>query len=279
MPSLPIPLAFPAPLDATDLPVHGPADVLAVLPDDHDRADPVEAPVFHGLVEAEAELFLAYQARASYAAAQSDPSRATGIYLAEFGRDVHVLWQRDVESAEGFRDRLFGRFKGAAPEVIKAAVDAFLMPYTAARCELFEPLSDRLYLFDAAGPGHALVGDGMADIAPAYPWRRYDLRGRVSPGGALLFTDSYPRSFWLRVPDLAGAEELAACLTAAASQDDPESGLYVDDGADELAGAFLFDARQTADAVYAAIIHAVDLLAGHGVSWTLLIDPKLNANA
>jgi hypothetical protein len=279
MPSLPIPLAFPAPLDAADLPVHGLEDVLSVMPDDHERADPAEAPVFHALVEAEAELFLAYQARASYAAAQSDPTLATGIFLAEFGRDVHVLWQRDVESAEAFRDRLFGRFKGAAPEVIKAAVDAFLEPYTSARCELFEPLSDRLYLFDGAGSGHALVGDGVDDIAPAYPWRRYELREHSSPGGALLFAESYPRSFWLRVPDLAGSEAVAAFVTAAASETDPESGLFLDDGADELAGAFLFDARQTADAVYAAIIHAVDLLAGHGVSWTLLIDPKLNDKA
>src|SRR5262245_5171408 len=103
MPGLPGPLPFiPA---GGDLPVSSEDDVRKVLPDlAQGPAD--EAPVREALVAAQQTMFERWQEASAYAAAQSDPTRATGIYLVGHAEDRELV-KREGEDDEAFRERMF----------------------------------------------------------------------------------------------------------------------------------------------------------------------------
>jgi hypothetical protein len=269
-----LPLLLPAPIDA-ELPVRSPEDVKAQWPPN--VRNPEDAPVRDALAEALAEAFYAYQGHASYAAAQSDATRATDQYLASSAAEVGIYPQVG-ESDEALRDRLFTTPAVVTPQAILAAVNGILALYTTGRAELCESILDAWYVFDGnlSNVCHSFVGDGTYDCTPLYIDRRYDVRPNRSPTGAVLFKDRAGRLFVLRVPDIGATASLAAYAQDAAG-DFPEAVMYVGDGTSSTGwgASYVFTSGDAEEAVYAAIANVVDRLAGHGVRWDMLIDPKL----
>ncbi len=270
MPTLPAPSAFLPTGGGT--PVTSTDDIIAAYPERVQR-EPV-APVRDAIVEMQTEILLAYQLAASYAAAQSDPTRSTGVYLEEDAAEVGVFRQ-DAEEDESLRDRLFSPPAVVTPLNIRAAVDAILAPVTSTPCVLWESVLDRLYVSNGAATWTSFVGDGESEMTPYYPDRRYDLRGSVTPGGPFTFSEGEGRFFILRVPDLSEADAVAAyavspLITGATW------GLYADDGTGSYP-SYAYSGGVTGEAIYATIINTVDGLKGHGIRWRLVVDPKLAA--
>ena len=278
MPILPVPL--PVLPSGGDLPVRTTADVLAAYPD-HVRRE-VNAPVRDALIEAKTEMFLGYQEHVDYAAAQSDPTRATGLYLEEFTNEVGIFKQ-DGEKDESLRERYFAVPELVTPEAIKGAVDSILAPFTTKTCFLCESVLDRWFVSDGASSWHSFVGDGTSDMTPDYPDRRYATRAGSSPGGALAFSDGEGRFFILRIPNISATADAAAVAADGAAVlngegvDVSATRLYADDGtdADGSSAMFVFAGLGSADSVYQAIVNTVETIRGHGIRVRLLVDSKL----
>lgn len=273
---MPLPAILPVPVDG-DVPVRSADDVVALLPETHRRQE--SAPVRAALAEATADMFRAYQIASSYAAAQSDPTRATGQYLGAFAVGVKVFPQKD-EGDEALRARLFAAREVVTPSAILDAANAILAPYTDGAAQLAESILDRWFVFDDTGPltdCHSFVTDDTVSIWPEYPDRHYDTRPGRSPTAAIMFDDDVGRMFVLRVPDIGSAVNSVA--TATDGTDSGEfAGLYIDDGSDPTSQgqSFLFLGFEAAVAVYQRIANTVNTIAGHGVRWVLCVDPKLS---
>lgn len=269
-----LPLLLPAPIDA-ELPVRSPEDVKAQWPPNVRSRE--AAPVRDALAEALAEAFYAYQGAASYAAAQSDATRATDQYLASFASEVGIYPQAG-EGDEALRDRLFTTPAVVTPQAILAAVNGILALYTTATAELCESILDAWYVWDGDVNNvcHSFIGDGTFDCTPLYVDRRYDVRPNRSPTGAVCFKDRVGRLFVVRVPNVGATASLATYAQDAAG-DFPEAVMYVGDGTSTTGygASYVFPSGDAEEAVYAAIANVVDRLAGHGVRWDLLVDPKL----
>lgn len=271
MPTLPVDGSFLP--SGGDLPVASTADVLAAYPA---RVRDVEtAPVRDAIVEAQTELFQAYQGAADYAAAQSDPTRATGVYLDGFTGDVGI-YRQDEEEDEALRARLFAPPSIVSPDAIKAAVDAILAGYTAKRCYLYESIADRTYVNARADTAWKLyVGSRGQTMSPDYPDRRYALRERSEPGGPIVFNRTATgRYFILRVPNLDAFDDQAAYVTDRASSAREDDRFYGFDRG-SATSSYMFASSATAAAAYATIINTVEQLRGHGVRWRLFVDVKL----
>lgn len=249
-------------------------DVLAVHADE--QREPETAPVRDAIADAETEMFLAYQQRADYAAAQCDPTRATGIYLAGHAAD-RGIFKQDGEGDEELRDRVFTVPAVVTLGAILGAANAVLANYTTREAKIFESVVDRLYVGDGTTTWHAFLADGTADVDPQYQDRRYDLRDGVGPGGGWVFGNHYGRYFILRVPDLSGITAAMPFAYDGDQSPDDGLGLFVNDGSDTdgSASGFLFEGSSDAVSVYQAIINAVERIRGHGVRWMLVVDPKL----
>jgi len=250
------------------------------------------APVRDAIIEAETDLFLAYQAGAAYAAAQSDPTRATGMYLDGFLNEVE-LFRQPNETDEPARTRYFsGGFADGVvtPLAILATVNAILAPYTTHLSELSDSVLDRWYVqqtdsadadltWDPASSSyvpavwHSFVGDGITDMDPDYPDRRYTLRQQPYPGGARTWNDEFGREFLLRVPDISASDAYAAYVADGTST---VVARYVYDGAQTNGdAAFVFQGLSDSDAVYAAIVSQVEAIRGQGIRWLMIVDPRL----
>ena len=265
MPLLPAPPSFLP--SGGGCPVTSTVDVLAAYPD-RVSAEPV-APVRDAIVEMQTAVLMAYQSASAYAAAQCDPTRATGVYLAGHAAEVGVFRQ-DREEDEPLRDRLFAPPAVVTPVNLRAAADAVLAPYTTTRSILWESVVDRLYVGDGTTAWSAPVWDGTVDQPPDYPDRRYLPRGACSPGAAFTFSDNEGRFFVLRIPDLSEADDVAGY----AYDGSTSGGLFVFDGTG-LFPSFVYAGGATSDAINAAIINAIDGIRGHGIRWQLTVDAKL----
>jgi hypothetical protein len=250
-------------------PVTSAADVLAEYPL-RVQQEPI-APVRDAVVELQTEALLAYQDAASYAAAQSDPTRATGVYLEEFTNEVSIFRQ-DSEEDEALRTRLFSPPSVVTPQAIKAAVDALLAPVTDKQSVLWESVADRWFVSGTAD-WHSFVADGIADMRPDYPDRRYDLRSNSAPGGPAAFNESNGRMFVLRLPEIEAADGEGAFPRRPLDLHDTDR-FYVNDGSGDWHG-FAFSGGQSAHAIYGAIVNTVESIRGHGVRWLAFVDPKL----
>lgn len=270
MPSVPSPLGFLA--GQGDLPVKNTDDVLATYALEAQARD--AAPVRDALIEAETEMFMAWQRAGEYAAAQSSSLTATGIYLTGQAADRGVHRQEN-EQDEALRDRVFTAPVVVTPDAIIEAVKGILAPYTTVEPQLFDSVLDRLYLSNGDSDWACFLTHGEANIEPKYPERHYELRPNSHPGGAWCFGDVHGRHFVLRVPDVSGAASNGAFVYH--GQTAPDFAAYLSNG-DGIPAAttYLFAPRQTAAAIYKSIIETVERLRGAGVRWTLLIDPKLN---
>lgn len=276
MPTLPVP--FPVLPSGGDLPLRDKDDWLAKLPERVRREE--DAPVRDDVAEAAAGILLRYQERSAYAAAQSDGTRATGIYLDGFLSDAGLPRQAG-EKDEDARDRLYSPQQVVTPNAVKAAVDSILAAAgMSKRCVVFESVLDRWFVFDGTAPldgPHSFVTDGTVALDPQYPDRRYNLRPDSGPGGAWAFGDHFGRWMIVRVPVVS----LPAFGAFAWRGDDfqvPEQlGFFVTDGT-HTAGddnGFVFSGNAEAADVYQAIVNVVERIKGAGIRVTMVIDPKI----
>lgn len=282
MPTLPLSLPFNP--SSVDVVARDEDDLLTCLPAEYrtDDSHPVLDALLAGLLGMLAE----YQLRADYAAGQADITRATDVYLDGLAGD------RDSHRAAGEMDRAY-RARSiewkevVTPSAILAAVNAILAPLTTSQAQFYESILDRWYVTDGTdGSGgdaayNSFVGDGLSEICPRYPDRLYEddeagndgfLRPQSSPGGAVVFDDSYGRMFVLRVPELNDVDAPRVFASDGTPADEP--GMYVTDGSG--AGlAFVSNDFLTADETYQALVDAVQRIKAHGIRFMLLVDRKL----
>lgn len=279
MPTLP--LTLPAPLDGGELPVTSSTDVAKAEPYFVRRATvaPVRDAFRAGLVA----LFAWYQRAASYAAAQVDILRATGLYLDGLGRDFDVFRQ-DGEGHEAYRARILAGEDVVTPAAILAAVNATLAPYTTIEAQYAESIMDRWFVEDGTATWSSHVWSRNGDRVPYYPDRLYEeqsaenggyVREQSAPMGALPFSDDVGRHLVVRIPDLAAVDENVAYAFSDAGGTVATYGLFVGDGTETVDLAFAFSGTETEDAIYAAVVNAVERIKGHGIRWTLYVDPNL----
>jgi hypothetical protein len=285
MPTLPAPLPFIP--GAGDLPVKSADDIRPEFPAPL-RGPAEAAPVREVIVEGERALMLEHQERAGYAAAQADPTRATGVYLDGHAEDRGTFRQPE-ELDEPLRARMLATPQIVTPTAIVSAVNAILAPYTTKLAQYHESILDRWFVNDG-DPGsawHSFVGAG-----PHYPDRLYDdhqgtpgRRSQSDPGGAWVFPDSNGRMFVLRVPVIAGLEAgHAFVLDGSVNETVPGAvtGSFLGDGTDALGsessglvGMFITDGYASEVAVYQAVANSVEAIVGQGVRWQLVADPAL----
>ncbi len=194
MPDLPLPVGETW-IGGGDLPVSDSTDVLKEFSTTHRR--PEKAPVRDAFAEGYTEGFLEYQNAAAYAAAQSDPMRATGEYLKSFAEE-HQVVPRPDESEESVRLRLFRAPQIVTPEAILEGVREILDGYDPSKVTMSELELDGWFVHDGDGTWDSFVGDD-----PDYPDRYYEDLPYRRPGGAVP-SDGYPRAFVLHIPNLTG---------------------------------------------------------------------------
>jgi hypothetical protein len=143
MPTFPFPpLPAGVPLDGGSLPVVSVEDVEAEwAPELQQQA---AQPVLEAIQSGQTSLFLETQRQSRYAAAQSDPLRATDEYLEEIGEERGCFKQQN-EPQESYRARIFSGPAVVDPNDIVAAANAVLAPYTSISCRYAER-SDALHL-------------------------------------------------------------------------------------------------------------------------------------
>lgn len=288
MPTLPLPgPVIPA---AGDLPVQAASDVLDVLPKSH-LPDAGSTVVRDALVQCLLSMLLEYQNRAGYAAAQSDPGRATTQY--EDGQFNDRGFRRAVsEQDESFRTRGLSVPALVTPVNVVAAVNAILAPFTKIQCQYLESDQDGLFLTDDTGIYHSFLGAG-----PNYPDRLFPsdaisnggvFRPNADPGGAWLFPDTTGRFFVLRVPDLSSYNSAHAFLGNGTDTNRSESlgsiGVFLGDGSNTnnsevngTIGAYMDSDVTTASGIYQSIIDTVESIRGHSIRWELFVDSNLTS--
>ena len=207
-------------------------------------------PNIPAVIDGETALLVAYQDAAAYAAAQSDPLRATGEYLDEVG------WERDIHRIPGELDATYSPRVNALPAVtdpndILAAVNAILAPYTATQARYSER-SDAWFVSDGTASWSSHVFEGV-NRAPNYPDRCYVdavAPGRLAlpgrrPGGARVFSDNGGRYFEIRIPDLAPVNRSVPCVFDGTQSDDL-GGLFAGGDGAGLPGTFTVTHGSTA---------------------------------
>ena len=187
MPDLPFDV-LDVPLDGGDLPVACTGDVQAELAGE--IADPPVAPLRDAIVGGVTAMLEEYQRRASYAAAQSDPLRATGVYLDEIGSFERGIHKQAGETETSYRARI-NAFTGVAdPEDIIAAANAVLAPYApkiAAKqssCVYFEHND---CWFTRSGPFYDLVG--ATNASPIQITARFPLDASLQNGDKVVVSN------------------------------------------------------------------------------------------
>jgi hypothetical protein len=285
----------------SDLPVNDVSDVLAVAPSVL-RPDSV-APVRDGIFAGITALCQACQSWGIYAAAQSDPLRATGVYEDAIGGERSIF--RSGALDEPYRDAILTPPTNVTPQAILAAANAILAPFTAVQAKYCESRSDRLFIYpDLAGPGPPAAAPpppyGNAaflylesDIArsPAYADRLYESDAATNgglfcpgrePGAARIFADDVGRMFLLRAPDLTSvdAQDTPVYTGLPANGDDffvaADASSPITDPT--LAStSYVLQNPTLSSTLYASLINAVAHVLGQSVRWELFVDPQLTS--
>jgi hypothetical protein len=242
------------------------------------------APVRDAIIAGETAALLKYQRTSRYAAAQSDRLRATGEYLDEIGWENGINRQDGETGAAGdttYRARINAIPSVVDPNDIILAANAVLSPYTTISCRYAER-SDGLFLTtgDAVWVCPTFVEVGTSN--PHYPDRLYPdatpagLTSVVNrrPPPCMLNGDSYGRWFLLRAPDV-GLVDSTVAGSYAGDTTDPTEGLFISSGTSANNSTFLFNFTSTVDQIYGALVSSVEAIRGHGIRWTLFVDPNL----
>lgn len=279
MPELPLPTGD-TPIWGGDLPVTTSDDVLEVLPAPIRR--PETAVVRDAFCEAFGEGFLEYQRRSEYAAAQCDPLRAEGLYLADLAEEREVV-RGPGESEASLRSRLWLAPTIVTPDAVAAAVNALLAPYTTKTCKISEIELDGWFNYSGTEYDGGFIG-----VSPRYPDRLYVDDAAENDG--VYIADCEPggcipgwglgRSFHLRIPVIDGDDDFAFVLDP--TDVDDNDVMAIGDGSD-TAGAesdgtvatSVFIDLQTAQQVYDLIAGTVDSIKGQGIVWSAYVDPSI----
>lgn len=284
MPKLPLKLRGGVPLDCGELPVSSQDDVAAEWA--AEIQDPETAPVRDAIQAGQTALALEYQRRARYAAAQSDSLRATGEYLAEIGGFERGIYPQPGEADPAYRARVNARPGVVDPNDIVAAANAILAPYTSIPCRYAER-SDGLFVNRGTSTWSSHVfkaGDGGPNATPNYPDRLYPSATTAGlkslpnrrPPGAMPNGDTGGRWFLLRCPDIGALDSTVAAVFDGA-QPVQLGGFFVGAGTSPSNASFLFNFASTVDAIYDAVIGAVEAIVGGSIRWSLIVDPALTA--
>lgn len=296
MPLLPLPIGGTA-IGAGDLPVVDTDSIAALEPLMVKESD--SAPVRDAIRAALTAMFTYYQDQIAESAMQSSVLYATGQYLDGLGRDEGVFRQDDEPYTSAgdaaYRARIITQGGTVTPDVICAAVNSILAPYSDIPCRYLESMLDRGFCRDDTTTGYvAYLRDGtvVGNIDPTYVDRLYindaasnegvSITNR-GPGGFFCFADTIGRFFVLRIPvlalldsDGAFASDGTADWNAAVNFN---FGLFCRDDSLPLsatiAWSFFRDAPATSTAVYQSIVNTVNRLVGHSIRWVLLPDPLL----
>jgi hypothetical protein len=263
-----------APLQGGSLPVAGPDDVLGVFDDDHRAPD--TAVVRDGFVLAFTTGFLGYQSAASYAAAQCDPLRATGDYLRSLASE-HGIIPNNGETDAGIQNRIFLAPQIVTPLATADQINNLIAPFTTSQCIVLELGCDCWFVSagDASWDSFVSASD---DVTHHYQDRLYP--DDAAENGGLFFSNAaphqaipspgIPRSFHVRAPSLAAADQLFAFVS------DSDNATFFVDAGDAVAGpTFIFQNTVTEEDLYEAIIGLVDSIKGQGMTWSLYVDPSL----
>lgn len=267
-----------------NLPVISPADVLRAFPKFVRDSDP--APIRDAIVAALTEIFIEFQQRAEYAAAQSDARTTTDIYLEGLGADKDLEKQPGETDAQ-FRARLFSVPDLVTPHAIIAAVLTLISPYTPAQPQIFEASLDRWFIDDTHH--YSFIGSSPQYLDRLFPDDiaiNGAVRSNSAPGGAWVFSDMVGRYFVLRIPPLTGSDDQHAFISLVTA--DPilniliSNGSFINDGTNiansELNGTdatFIFADRQLSQEIYSAIVSTVDRIKGHSIRWAAWVDTRL----
>ncbi len=265
-----------------ELAVKDSSDIQALLPGKI-RESPAK-PLLDNLIEALAEIALAWQDAGSDAAAQSDVATSTDQYLDGLASD-RSLHRAGEEDNAPFRARVVAVPALVDAVSVRATADAILARYTTKTTKLFDSILDRLYITDGTASWHSFIGD-----SPQYPDRLYpddaDLNGGVvrpasDPGCARVFPDHVGREFVLRVPDISGLDEDHMFVfdqntfNPGAGEIDPTMRAFIGDGSQDDPASFVALGPQSALDVYQSIADNVERIIGAGFRWELLVDPAL----
>lgn len=200
MPTLPLPVVLDVCLDGGDIPVTDTTQVAAEWAIEISSV-PI-APIRDAIIAGQTNLLLAYQSAASYAAAQSDPGRASDEYLDEILEEYGVprkMGQTDVQA----RAVLFSTPPIITPAAICAVANTILSPYTVTQC-CYAEKSDGWFVSDGtpvwSSHVFAIADNGTSACTPNYPDRPTSLERK--PPGAMPNVDTYGRWFLLRAPDI-----------------------------------------------------------------------------
>ena len=269
MPVLPLPPGS-APLSGGDVPVSQDQDILKEFPREMQKDD---APVRDNLISGQTSMFLKFQDRASYSADQSNPDRATGIYLEGLCEDRGTI-KAEGESDDSLRARTFAVPGLVTPTAIIAAVAAITSQASPKQPQYLESIQDGWYITNGTGNYSAYVGTG-----PEYPDRLYPydansnggpFRPNSDPGGVWIFGDLIGRYFVIRIPNLAVADSLIPYVI-----DTDPSEFFVSGTNANNAEAFVYANPDTSAELYSAVVSTVDRLKGHGVRFQIYVDPLL----
>jgi len=238
------------------------------------------APIRDALVAAERAAFEEYERQSEEAAAQSSILRSTGAFL-DVDADERGFVRQQGESDADLRARILAGIATVTPVAICAAADRILSAYTAKTSKYAEEL-DGFFVLPAASaaPWCAFVSSVTGKSrTPTYPDRLYAddaaLNGGISipsraPGGAVpLPAKGAGRTFTLRIPDLAFVDAIGIYATPATPFNAIESSiLYVPD-------AFPAPSGLTESQIYQAIVNSIEQIKGHGIRWSLVVDPTI----
>lgn len=258
MPLLPLPEGE-TDLSGGDLPVSEESDTLAEFP--RPIKNPDSAPVRDTFVAGWTRGFITYQNIAAYAAAQSDPMRATGEYLLSFAEERSLV-QTPGETEDELRDRLFTAPKIVTPRAIVDGVNEILANVTTESCRLIEPNLDGWFVRTASDLSNSW--NSYVGAPPDYPDRYYAEDEAFAPLASYPSSER-PRTFILYVPRFSTTEDSFAYIPTT----DSVSGPFA--LSTNLSGTlFVYEDPQTADAIYSRIVAFVERVKGQGISWTLI---------
>lgn len=281
MPGLPLPpLTDGTPLDTGELTVDDRADVAAVWAPEIQQ--PTTAPVRDAIQDGQTAALLEYQRRRRYAAAQSDPLRASGAYADEIGSYEHGVHRQPGELDAAYRARYNAYPSVVDPLDVVAAANAVLAPYTATPCFYAESI-DGWFLNDGGAAWSSHVFDGLLGgehEVPNYPDRLYpdatpggltSLPARRPPG--CMPADPGGRWFLLRAPDISALDSTVGAFYDDAGSSDGEGRFFADGTGSDF--TCFYDFNSTATGVYNALIGAVNAIVGQSIRWSLYVDPNL----
>lgn len=246
-------------------PVESINDVLTTLP--YEVKEVKVAPIRDAFVESALELFQEVQDKFQYAAEQSDPLKATEIYLDQLGRDREVN-RGTGESDEDYRNRIFTPLEVVTPSAILGIANGIVSRYTTILPQYFESELDRWFVSSTFS---SFIG-----ASPYYPDRLFPnesvenggyVRVQSEPRTAWVFGTDVGRYFVLQLPPLSAADDQFAFI----STSDVTSFISTT----STHTTYMFTNSLTESEAYNLLISRINKIIGQGIRYQLYVNPEL----